>query len=59
MSANYMQEVKFLVADTSNGNGCVVVQDAGLPGRIARQDDIAITCPVQGDLVTLKPSRFD
>jgi len=46
MSANYMQEVKFLVADTGNGNGCVVVLDAGLPGRIARQDEMAIAFPV-------------
>jgi hypothetical protein len=59
MSASHMQEVKLLVDDTGNGNGCVVVQDAGLPGRIARQDDMAIACPVEGDLVTLKPSRFD
>jgi hypothetical protein len=59
MPASHMQEVKFLVADTGNGNGCVVVEDAGLPGGIARQDDIAIASPVEGDWVTLKPSRFD
>jgi hypothetical protein len=34
MSANYMQEVNFLVADTGNDNGCVVVQDAGLPSTV-------------------------